>query len=174
MEPQDRAAFANAYVCLLSLSLSLYPINTHQDSPVKQVAGLKEDIGLHGAQYNVLLSVMTAGYVSHNTKVEKSRYAHKYHQLCHRSDSTWHHHPEDSATDLAAVDDGSLGGPDDVHRRLQDVRADVRCSVLPGHGRGEHVLRDHVRHGVLVVSFASSAALSPLTELCVLLLKWRH
>ncbi|OJD31358.1 pantothenate transporter liz1 [Diplodia corticola] len=37
---QDRAAFANAYV-----------------------AGLKEDIGLHGAQYNVLLSVMTAGYV---------------------------------------------------------------------------------------------------------------
>ncbi|GME28866.1 major facilitator superfamily transporter [Neofusicoccum parvum] len=36
----DRAAFANAYV-----------------------AGLKEDIGLHGAQYNVLLSMMTAGYV---------------------------------------------------------------------------------------------------------------
>nr|XP_036579546.1 pantothenate transporter liz1 [Colletotrichum truncatum]KAF6787154.1 pantothenate transporter liz1 [Colletotrichum truncatum] len=34
------AAFANAYV-----------------------AGLKEDIGLHGAQYNVLLSMMTAGYV---------------------------------------------------------------------------------------------------------------
>ncbi|EQB51023.1 major facilitator superfamily transporter [Colletotrichum gloeosporioides Cg-14] len=36
----DRAAFANAYV-----------------------AGLKEDIGLHGSQYNVLLSMMTAGYV---------------------------------------------------------------------------------------------------------------
>lgn len=36
----DRAAFANAYV-----------------------AGLKEDVGLHGAQYNVLLSLMTAGYV---------------------------------------------------------------------------------------------------------------
>ncbi|KAJ0365858.1 hypothetical protein COL154_004136 [Colletotrichum chrysophilum] len=52
----DRAAFANAYVRICSLVNGRFPHH-------HQVAGLKEDIGLHGSQYNVLLSMMTAGYV---------------------------------------------------------------------------------------------------------------